>query len=136
MNHDNERKAFEEWYEKHHNGRQISCDYVYEDNSYSIGYANAMWISWQASASRQGYKLVLEDKWGDQVGYIEHLLNLRNETINKVISGRYKLVPVETLEEALSWANCASSESWNDEQQEEIDKHYRVIEKSMIGVVE
>lgn len=48
----------------------------------------------------------------------------------------YKLVPVETLEEALSWGNCASSESWNDEQREEIDKHYRVIEKSMIGVVE
>ena len=58
MNLDNERKAFEEWYKKHHNGRQISYDYVYEDNSYSIGYANAMWIRWQASASRQGYKLV------------------------------------------------------------------------------
>ena len=59
MNLDNERKAFEEWYKKHHNGRQISYDCVYEDNSYSIGYANAMWISWQASANRQGYKLVL-----------------------------------------------------------------------------
>lgn len=58
MNVKKEKEMFEEWYEKHHNGRQISCDYVYEDNSYSIGYANAMWISWQASANRQGYKLV------------------------------------------------------------------------------
>lgn len=48
----------------------------------------------------------------------------------------YKLVPIESLEEALSWGNCASSESWNDEQREEIDKHYRVIEKAMIGAVE
>lgn len=51
---------------------------------------------------------------------------------NHVYEG-FKLIPVETLEEALSWANCASSESWNDEQREEIDKHYRVIEKSMTG---
>ena len=48
----------------------------------------------------------------------------------------YKLVPLETLEEALSWANCASSESWSDEQREEIDKHYGVIEKAMIGVID
>lgn len=52
MNLKKEKEMFEAWYEKHHNGRQISCDYVYEDNSYSIGYANAMWISWQASANR------------------------------------------------------------------------------------
>lgn len=58
MNLKKEKEMFEAWYEKHHNGRQISCDYVYEDNSYSIGYANAMWISWQASANRLGYKLV------------------------------------------------------------------------------
>lgn len=45
----------------------------------------------------------------------------------------YKLVPVETLEECLSWAACASSESWSDEQRDEIDKHYKVIEKAMIG---
>ena len=44
----------------------------------------------------------------------------------------YVVVPVETLEECLSWANCASSESWTGEQQEEIDKHYKVIEKAMI----
>ena len=45
----------------------------------------------------------------------------------------YKLVPVETLEECLSWAACASSESWSDEQRDEIDKHCKVIEKAMIG---
>lgn len=45
----------------------------------------------------------------------------------------FVLVPVETLNEALSWANCASSESWSDAQREEIDKHYEVIEKSMLA---
>lgn len=64
MNIKKEKEMFEEWYEKHHNGRQISCDYVYEDNSYSIGYANAMWISWQASANREAYKLLpVEMSW-------------------------------------------------------------------------
>lgn len=61
MSIEKEKEMFEAWYEKHHNGRQISRDYVCEDNSYSIGYANAMWISWQASAKRQGYKLVPVD---------------------------------------------------------------------------
>ena len=46
------------------------------------------------------------------------------------------LVPVETLNEALSWANCASSESWSDAQREEIDKHYEVIENAMIEAQE
>ena len=46
------------------------------------------------------------------------------------------LVPVETLNEALSWANCASSESWSDAQRDEIDKHYKVIEKAMIEAQE
>lgn len=58
MNSEKDRKAFEEWYEKHHNGRQISCDYLHEDNSYSAGYANAIWVGWQASVNREGYKLV------------------------------------------------------------------------------
>ncbi|WP_374572626.1 hypothetical protein [Acinetobacter sp.] len=43
------RKAFENWWEKFHNGRQIACDYVEEDNSYSVGYANAQWVAWQAA---------------------------------------------------------------------------------------
>lgn len=48
----------------------------------------------------------------------------------------FVLVPVETLNEALSWANCASSESWSDAQREEIDKHYEVIEKAMVSSCE
>lgn len=48
----------------------------------------------------------------------------------------FVLVPVETLNEALSWANCASSESWSDAQREEIDKHYEVIENAMIEAQE
>ena len=58
MSIEKEKEMFEAWYEKHHNGRQISCDYVSEESSYSIGYANAMWISWLASTNREGYKLV------------------------------------------------------------------------------
>ncbi|WP_286740613.1 MULTISPECIES: hypothetical protein [Acinetobacter] len=45
-----EREAFESWWEGFHNGRQIACDYVEEDNSYSVGYANAQWVAWQAKA--------------------------------------------------------------------------------------
>lgn len=48
----------------------------------------------------------------------------------------FVLVPVETLNEALSWANCAASESWTDAQREEIDKHYEVIENAMIEAQE
>ena len=55
-----ERKAFEHWWESFHNGRQISCDYVEEDNSYSNGYATAQWVAWQerAKAALEGFVLV------------------------------------------------------------------------------
>ena len=56
-----EREDFEAWYEQHHNGRQISCDYVEEDNSYSVGYANAQWVAWQAAKAQavpEGFVLV------------------------------------------------------------------------------
>lgn len=54
-----ERVAFEAWYEQHHNGRQIACDYVEEDNSYSVGYANAIWVGWQAAkATPEGLVLM------------------------------------------------------------------------------
>ena len=54
-----ERKAFENWWEALHNGRQIVCDYVEEDNSYSVGYANAQWVAWQAAkAVPEGFVLV------------------------------------------------------------------------------
>lgn len=94
-----ERELFELWCIKD----DEFCIHRYDgSDDYSDDYTQCAWMGWQASANRDGYKLV----------------------------------PVETLEEALSWGNCASSESWNDEQREEIDKHYRVIEKAMIGVVE
>ena len=59
-----EREAFESWWEAFHNGRQIACDYVEEDNSYSVGYANAQWVAWQAKAQAvpEGFVLVPKDK--------------------------------------------------------------------------
>ena len=55
-----EREAFESWWEGFHNGRQIACDYIEEDNSYSVGYANAQWVAWQAKAQAvpEGFILV------------------------------------------------------------------------------
>lgn len=56
-----EREAFESWWEAFHNGRQIACDYVEEDNSYSVGYANAQWVAWQAAKTQavpEGFVLV------------------------------------------------------------------------------
>ena len=54
-----EREAFEAWYEQHHNGRQIACDYVEEDNSYSVAYADAIWVGWQAAkATPDGFVLM------------------------------------------------------------------------------
>jgi hypothetical protein len=47
-----EREAFESWWESFHNGRQIACDYVEENNSYSVGYANAQWVAWQAAKAQ------------------------------------------------------------------------------------
>ncbi|MFC2996803.1 hypothetical protein ACFODO_16350 [Acinetobacter sichuanensis] len=52
-----ERKAFENWWEAFHNDRQIACDYVEEDNSYSVGYANAQWVAWQAAKAQAIPKL-------------------------------------------------------------------------------
>ncbi len=61
-----EKQAFENWWESFHNGRQISCDYVEEDNSYSVGYANAQWVAWQAKAQAVpegfAFKDVMEER--------------------------------------------------------------------------
>lgn len=54
----------------------------------------------------------------------------------KAVPEGFVLVPIETLDEALSWANCAASECWTDAQREEIDKHYEVIENAMIEAQE
>lgn len=58
-----EREAFETWWESFHNGRQIACDYVEEDNSYSVGYANAQWVAWQAKAQAVPEWISMEDKY-------------------------------------------------------------------------
>ena len=44
----------------------------------------------------------------------------------------YKLVPVETLEESLSWASIAKWDSPSKEMDLEIEKHEKIIE-AMIG---
>lgn len=92
-----ERELFEEWYSSTYH----ETVHTLPNGQYASLRQQHSWDAWQASAQREGYKLV----------------------------------PVETLEECLSWATCASSESWSDEQRDEIDKHYKVIEKAMIGVV-
>lgn len=62
-----EREAFESWWEGFHNGRQIACDYVEEDNSYSVGYANAQWVAWQAKAQAVPEKDAIIKKLSDQL---------------------------------------------------------------------
>ncbi|WP_121774896.1 hypothetical protein [Acinetobacter bereziniae] len=86
-----EREAFEAWYEQHHNGRQIACDYVEEDNSYSVGYANAIWVGWQAAkATPEGFVLVPNDTimsiydtcdkaLDSDIAYRSALLNIKND---------------------------------------------------------
>ena len=55
MNHDNERKAFEDWAKK-----ETCWDLYWSENidQYMDHQTNGAWLSWQASANRQGYKLV------------------------------------------------------------------------------
>lgn len=90
-----EREAFETWWESFHNGRQIACDYVEEDNSYSVGYANAQWMAWQAKAQAvpEGYVLMpkeptpkmIDATWDfdDEIQEMSH--NTRNEFIYKTM---------------------------------------------------
>src|SRR5690606_39253075 len=80
-------------------------------------------------------------EWGDEQA--EAVLKAINEAGFLVVPAKaqavpegFVLEPVETLNEAVSWANCASSESWGDAQREEIDKHYEVIENAMIEAQE
>lgn len=51
-----EREFFEDHYKKIFG--DIGFDYLKSDGSYSNDVKNNMWLSWQASAQRQGYKLV------------------------------------------------------------------------------
>ena len=71
-----EREAFENWWVEFHNGRQIACDYVEEDNSYAAGYANAQWVAWQAKAQAVP-------------GWIETAIQPPEEGQKVIISGIY-----------------------------------------------
>ena len=74
----NERKAFEEWFCKNHTGLKPSELIKFRtDNGYSFKDSikiNCMWESWQASAQRQGYKLVPVEPSEDMImaGCMEH----------------------------------------------------------------
>jgi hypothetical protein len=73
-----EKVAFETWWESFHNGRQISCDYVEKDNSYSVGYANAQWVAWQAAKAKAvpaGFVLVEEIDVELAIEALEHASN-------------------------------------------------------------
>lgn len=45
----------------------------------------------------------------------------------------YVLIPIETLEETLSWSKIAEWDSPNKQRDEEITKHVCIIENAMIG---
>lgn len=107
----NERELFE----KNIHPKLLSWVYFCNDNNVyrlkivtcatdkfrALSELNFGWSMWQASANREGYKLV----------------------------------PVETLEVALSWADCSLYESWSCEQHAELNKHTDIINKAMIGSV-
>ena len=63
MNHDNERKAFEEYYiANYHDGdihpNQQLLEWSENGEFYFATSVNDLWDMWLASANRQGYKLV------------------------------------------------------------------------------
>jgi len=63
MNHDNERKAFEEYYiANHHDGdihpNQQLLEWSENGEFYFATSVNDLWDMWIASANREGYKFV------------------------------------------------------------------------------
>lgn len=91
-----ERKAFENWWEAFHNDRQIACDYVEEDNSYSVGYANAQWVAWQAAKAQavpEGFVLVTKEQFDS--------LNMFKDIYKRAIINARK------RKDQLNWAHVA-----------------------------
>lgn len=86
-----EREDFEAWYEQHHNGRQISCDYVEEDNSYSVGYANAIWVGWQAAKANPAWISISErmPNEGEEV-FVHHFGHVVQATKDEKYLGGFK----------------------------------------------
>ena len=103
MNHDNERNAFEEHYIANYHDGDI-----------------------------HPHKKMLE--WcEDSESYINSTIdNLWDMWLASANREGYKLVPVETLEESLSWASIAKWDSPSKERDLEIEKHEKIIE-AMIG---
>ena len=75
--------------------------FVNDDGEFTDSFCQSVYEMWQASASREGYKLV----------------------------------PVNTLDECLSWASIAMWDSPSEERDIEITYHVEIIE-AMIGASE
>jgi hypothetical protein len=56
MNHDNERKAFEVWFESRYDAHFMQ--FALDLDLYVDKHTQTCWEAWQASANREGYKLV------------------------------------------------------------------------------
>lgn len=56
MNHDNERKAFEAWFESRYDAHFMQ--FALDLDLYVDKHTQTCWEAWLASANRQGYKLV------------------------------------------------------------------------------
>ena len=56
MNHDNERKAFEAWFESRYDAHFMQ--FALDLDLYVDKHTQTCWEAWLASANREGYKLV------------------------------------------------------------------------------
>ena len=56
MNHDNERKAFEAWFESRYDAHFMQ--FALDLDLYVDKHTQTCWEAWLASTNRQGYKLV------------------------------------------------------------------------------
>ena len=134
-------------------------DYLYEDDTVKCwcgqtgvietdGEGHA-WCNWDEKAATEwdNFNLYYRQKYPEYWDLLpkanhqacqhhEELFNTWLAAKSQAVPEGFVLVPVETLNEALSWANCAASESWTDAQRGEIDKHYKVIENAMIEAQE
>ena len=76
----NERELFEEWCV----GDDEFCTHRYDGaDDYSDDYTQSAWLAWQASANRQGYKLVPVEAIGDVL-----IINYLSIHINQTGGGR------------------------------------------------
>lgn len=103
MNLDNERKAFEEYYIANYHDGDI--------------HPNQQLLEWSENGEFY-FATSVNDLW-----------DMWLASANRQ---GYKLVPVETLEESLSWASIAKWDSPSKESDLEIEKHEKIIE-TMIG---